>query len=325
MGLGLKLKLLWSPLWQLGWRHVLPMTITYGTASCSGGSVKAGGDLFLEGFEFPHGRCPDVVFQAGHFRYDVGFLAAVRDHTWRPEVVGRIDNHSEIHTGAISRKALYRTVHNPAAHHRVAGLCAARWCAAGLCAGRLGCVEGHSWIWPSNHSMMSHDCVGTVPMFATSDKSLDSYREYYNDVIISAMASRITSLTIVYWSVCSGADQRKHQSSASLAFVRGIHRWPANSLHKGPVTRKMFPFDDVIARVVNLVNEISLDYRQYQSKKHFLWRHHNLLYPKYRPVFAHRSKLPNHTHKQKCTCAKVSCVLIPEILDIDFCVTLLHM
>ena len=38
----------------------------------------------------------------------------------------------------------------------------------------------------------------------------------------------------------------KHRSSASLAFVRGIHRWPVNSPHKGPVTRKMFPFDDVI-------------------------------------------------------------------------------
>ena len=43
-----------------------------------------------------------------------------------------------------------------------------------------------------------------------------------------------------------GADQRKHQSSTSLAFVRGIHRGPMNSPHKGPVTRKMFPFDDVI-------------------------------------------------------------------------------
>ena len=61
-----------------------------------------------------------------------------------------------------------------------------------------------------------------------------------------AMASQITSLTIVYSNVHSGADQRKHQSSASLAFVRGIHRWPVNSPHKGPVTRKMFPFDDVI-------------------------------------------------------------------------------
>ena len=63
---------------------------------------------------------------------------------------------------------------------------------------------------------------------------------------MSGMASQITNLTIVYWTVYSGADQRKHESSASLAFVRGIHRWPVNSPHKGPVTRKMFPFDYVI-------------------------------------------------------------------------------
>ena len=69
---------------------------------------------------------------------------------------------------------------------------------------------------------------------------------YYSDVIMSAMASQITSLTIVYSTVCSGADQRKHQSSAPL--VRGFHRLPANSPHKGTVTRKMFPFDDVIMR-----------------------------------------------------------------------------
>ena len=43
-----------------------------------------------------------------------------------------------------------------------------------------------------------------------------------------------------------GVDHRKHQSSASLAFVRGIHRGPVNSPHKWSVTRKMFPFDDVI-------------------------------------------------------------------------------
>ena len=69
---------------------------------------------------------------------------------------------------------------------------------------------------------------------------------HYNNVIMSAMASQITRLTIAYSKVYSGADQRKHQSSASLAFVRGIHRWPVNSPHKWPVTRKMFPFDDVI-------------------------------------------------------------------------------
>ena len=67
---------------------------------------------------------------------------------------------------------------------------------------------------------------------------------------MSFMASQITSLTIVYSTVYSGADQRKHQSSASLAFVRGIHRGPVNSPHKWPVTRKMFPFDDVIMNIV---------------------------------------------------------------------------
>ena len=69
---------------------------------------------------------------------------------------------------------------------------------------------------------------------------------HHIDFIMSAMASQITSLTIVYSTIYSGADQRKHQSSASLAFVQGIHRWPLNSLHKGPVKRRMFPFDDVI-------------------------------------------------------------------------------
>ena len=65
---------------------------------------------------------------------------------------------------------------------------------------------------------------------------------HYNDVIMTAMASKITSLTIVY----SGTDERKHQCSASLAFVKGIHRSPVNSPHQGPAKRKLFPFDDVI-------------------------------------------------------------------------------
>ena len=69
---------------------------------------------------------------------------------------------------------------------------------------------------------------------------------------MSAMASQITSLTIVYSTVYSGAYQRKHQSSASLAFLQGIHRWPVNSPHKGPVTRKMVPFDDVTMIIFHL-------------------------------------------------------------------------
>ena len=67
---------------------------------------------------------------------------------------------------------------------------------------------------------------------------------HYCDVIMGAMASQITSLMIVYSTVYSGADQRKHQSSASLAFVQGILWWSVNSPHKWPVTWKMFPFDN---------------------------------------------------------------------------------
>ena len=67
---------------------------------------------------------------------------------------------------------------------------------------------------------------------------------------MGVIASQITSLTmIVYSNVYSDADQRKNQSSASLAFVRGIHRGPVNSPHKWPVTWKMFPFDDVIMTI----------------------------------------------------------------------------
>ena len=69
---------------------------------------------------------------------------------------------------------------------------------------------------------------------------------HYGDVVMGAMASQITSPTIVCSTVYSGADQRKHQSSASLAFVPGIHRWQVTSPHKGPVAQKMFPFGDVI-------------------------------------------------------------------------------
>ena len=76
--------------------------------------------------------------------------------------------------------------------------------------------------------------------------SMSSHIVHYGDVVMGTVASQITNLTIVYSTVYSGADQRKHQSSASLAFVRWIHRWPVNSPHKWPVTRKKFPFDDVI-------------------------------------------------------------------------------
>ena len=77
---------------------------------------------------------------------------------------------------------------------------------------------------------------------------------------MSVMASQITSIP----TVCSGAHQRKHQSSALLAFVRGIHRWPADSPHKGPVTQKTFPFDDVIMDILATTDDIPGRYRASQ-------------------------------------------------------------
>ena len=74
--------------------------------------------------------------------------------------------------------------------------------------------------------------------------------KHYNDVLMGSIASQTTSLTIVYSAVYSGADQRKHQSSASLAFLLGIHWGPVDSPHKWPVTLKLFPFDDVIMKIL---------------------------------------------------------------------------
>ena len=89
------------------------------------------------------------------------------------------------------------------------------------------------------------------------------------------MPSHITGVAIVFSTVCSGADQRKHQSFASLACVSGIHRGPVNSANKWPVTQKMFPFGDVIMFVDDPL-EISSPrmmtapwiYRQISALKH---------------------------------------------------------
>ena len=96
---------------------------------------------------------------------------------------------------------------------------------------------------------------------ATCHHLSQCWLSHYNSVIMGAMASQITNITIVYSTVYSAADQRKYQSSASLAFVRGIHRWPVNSPHKWPVTREMFPFDDVI--LVPCRHMVTLDHNEY--------------------------------------------------------------
>ena len=90
---------------------------------------------------------------------------------------------------------------------------------------------------------------------------------HYIDVIMGGMASQITSLTIAYSTVYSGADQSKHQSSASLAFLWGIYRGPVNSPHKWPVTWKIFSFVDVIMQTL-----LTFDYLLPFSSRAMEWK-----------------------------------------------------
>ena len=104
----------------------------------------------------------------------------------------------------------------------------------------------HNWL-DRIQNVAHHMGISRKSSFCiTTDHLCRELSSHCNDVIMGAIASQITSLTMVYSIVYSDADQRKHQSSALLTFVRGIHRGPVNSPHKWPVTRKMLSFDDVI-------------------------------------------------------------------------------
>ena len=103
-----------------------------------------------------------------------------------------------------------------------------------------------------------------------------------SDVITSEMASQIVGVSIVCSTVCSGADQMKHQRFASLAFVREIHLSPVDSPNKGTLTRKMFPFDDVIMLSLVLIitcrmfgakpmSKPQLNYCTLNTKNTFQW------------------------------------------------------
>ena len=102
---------------------------------------------------------------------------------------------------------------------------------------------GSGWGWTGRGAFV---CTVERLLSASGYRSLhpDKRPNHYSDVIMSTMASLITCLASVNSTVHPGADQRKHQSSASLAFVLRIHRRPVN--YKWSVTQKMFPFDDVI-------------------------------------------------------------------------------
>ena len=86
----------------------------------------------------------------------------------------------------------------------------------------------HSWLAPDVYWTISKHVVSGV---------IAARAIHYSDVIMYVIAFQITGVSSVCSTVCSGTDQRNHQSSASLAFVRGIHRWSVDSPHKGPVTR----------------------------------------------------------------------------------------
>ena len=128
--------------------------------------------------------------------------------------------------------------------------------------GTLSCGQvGHTWVLSKVFFQMSYsdlsqiyDTKIIVPVIATKvacpikeQSKLEQITKFpcimmkkiiliYIDVMMSAVASQITGISMVCSTVCSGTNQRKHQSSASLAFVRGIYRWPV----------EMFPFNDVI-------------------------------------------------------------------------------
>ena len=88
-------------------------------------------------------------------------------------------------------------------------------------------IYSHQWIHIQNHKSSRRLWSKHVWLI------------HYSAVIMCAMTSQITGVSIVCSTVGSGTDKRKHQRSESLAFLWGIHRWPANSSHKWPITRKV--------------------------------------------------------------------------------------
>ena len=123
----------------------------------------------------------------------------------------------------------------------------------------------HHSTWSRFHNphLEMNEFVHTLAVLVVCQTHVIS--KLYGDVIMRAMTSQITSLTIICSTVYSGADQRKHHSSASLALVWGIHRWPVNSPHKGPAMRKMYPFDDAIMKIWLIELRYLMQFIQYTT------------------------------------------------------------
>ena len=124
-------------------------------------------------------------------------------------------------------------------------------------------VARDCYISKSSYVLIYHDRTEIGPRFRLW---LWHHSNYKQDVIMNAMTSQVTVVWCFCSTVCSGADERKYQSFASLAFVRKIRRWPVNSSHNGPVTWKMFPFDDVIMILGIQLSEFGWGYGSVPSK-----------------------------------------------------------
>ena len=98
-----------------------------------------------------------------------------------------------------------------------------------------------AWTFPQNmpRDMSFSEVIEHIQSIVSGAASVP-WCDYYSDAIISTMASQITGFSIACSTICSSADQRKHQSSAPLAFVRGIHRSPVDSSGKDPWREKYF-------------------------------------------------------------------------------------
>ena len=143
-------------------------------------------------------------------------------------------------------------------------------------------IEALQWRHNGRDSVSNHHPVGT----RHNNNVITSKRRHRRRFdVMKTLSLRhycvmcpLGSLTIVYSIVYSDADQRKHQSFASLAFVQGIHRGPVNCPHKWPVTRKMFPFDDVIMvcrfrAVFSYLQQLCVAYSYYVSQ--WIWIRQN--------------------------------------------------
>ena len=101
------------------------------------------------------------------------------------------------------------------------------------------------------------DFKSPLPVTRCRSKWLTWSREHYSDVIMSAMASQITSLTIVYSAVNSGADQRKCQRSASPVFVGGIHLWMLTCVILRTITNcNCFPINQALCNLCRVLKSL---------------------------------------------------------------------